>query len=733
MARDYSLLTQLEPINALRILAAFVKNENHQVLLSTLRVETLPKGTGALTRYFSSLGFPVPQDDGDWPAFGQRLSKADHGAALHALGALYKQLIRQEPTFAYSQRELPSRDDVISGLANLLMVAVPADGRPAQPTGDEYLLVVTDSTRNDAIHDVVVRHTTAVRWTSFRPNHSEAAPPNGDYILYYIKSSRDRNSDIRVEYRSGQLEGAILLDLYRAGDDNPPQLIGLPPDMKVDAEALKHFATLLRCWPKMFVGEAEPVEAPVVLAAYVPDSTASRHMLLYLGSQRFINTGANRHWEYVNMLAVGAHPLPMEELERRLHNARPEIRFRLELQYARPTPREALEVEIAALRQKQLRIERRLAELQAFHQSRPTLLCFSHEQLPVMADIIRSYRLEEVKRIKYLFFSTIDESPEGLHFLLVPPDVDLQELDPLLYWTAFAEYRNQPMRYWVDPDWSKHYYDNSSAIVFTPYGSRLSPSLHSWSAAPIDPVAGATMDDYLRDIFKERYRGKFGAQTLPAQPIYVFGGEVGRGQRLTLTLLDRAAFQPLLTRLRWLNDNLRVLHLHAATEQQIDRIAAADHRSALMELVSRRAGQIHEQFEQTALGVNDRLAEVTQQLTNATTRQFSNVSERANNFLEKARQLNERLAGIEAEYERLVVSVKQTEQELQNVRRQAEEALGQHYDKQESKIDKLIRQAENRRTTLETRVKDQIEGIQKTEAQLRETIARLHADINNDE
>jgi hypothetical protein len=270
------------------------------------------------------------------------------------------------------------------------------------------------------------------------------------------------------------------------------------------------------------------------------------------------------------------------------------------------------------LRSQQAYLAQRVAYAESLHRPRPRLLRFNPRQLAALAHTIYSFAPDSLfsarPHIRYAFRATPEE-PAGLHYLWIDPEAVRRTPDPLPLYES-----SPPMRFWLDPTWGRHYHDDGGAAggVFVPEQTALAPPLHTW--IPAD------MDDHLQRVFASAFaaaplppsrdalrrtgrRDRLGSGPTTERAgsyVYVLDRGPGNTGALELTVLERAAFEPIDASVNWLNDNiivaerLDVVHLlrETAATARADLLAtdAADAAAAARRDFLREAARTRERF-----------------------------------------------------------------------------------------------------------------------------------------
>lgn len=239
------------------------------------------------------------------------------------------------------------------------------------------------------------------------------------------------------------------------------------------------------------------------------------------------------------------------------------------------------------LRSQQAYLSQRVAYAESLQRPRPRLLRFTCAQLRALAHTIYSFDPDSLFRarphVRYAFRAT-PEDPAGRHYLWIDPQAVRRLPDPLALYDA-----SPPMRFWLDPTWSRQYHEDGGAgCVFVPEHTALAPPLHAW--IPGD------MDAHLRRVFGSPVDSH----------VYVLDRSAERADALELTLFERDAFTSIDSCVSWLNDHIVVAERldvtsvvrEAAAEARGERLSAAalDAASAAGRDFQREAARTRQRF-----------------------------------------------------------------------------------------------------------------------------------------
>jgi hypothetical protein len=247
----------------------------------------------------------------------------------------------------------------------------------------------------------------------------------------------------------------------------------------------------------------------------------------------------------VSTLSHGVEPT---NLAQHLREQAPSRGYRLTLESTRAVEEAGRDLD--RLRSQQAYLAQRIAYAESLHRPRPRLLRFNPRQLAALAHTIYSFAPDSLfsarPHIRYAFRATPQE-PAGRHYLWIDPEAVRRTSDPLPLYES-----SPPMRFWLDPTWGRHYYDDGGAAgcVFVPEQTALAPPLHTWIPGDID--------EHLRRVFARPGAWTESAAASGGSYVYVLDREPGDSNALELTVLERGAFKPINASVNWLNDNIIV-------------------------------------------------------------------------------------------------------------------------------------------------------------------------------
>ncbi|MCP4535746.1 MAG: hypothetical protein GY832_01200 [Chloroflexi bacterium] len=562
---------------------------------------------------------------------------------------------------------------------------------------------------------------------------AQVSIPNGvdQYILYHIKNDKIRGSDFVSGWRAELFKECVSLCCYQ--DKQTKYIVGMPESIVPRHDNLAYFCRILLKAPALFGGIPlqDNAETPSKILAVISPPNVCSHGTL----TRILHTGGLHFVEEWRMAPTTASltrcellPLEnsadgLEKLRRRIDEAVPRSGYQLELRHCRC--QHPNEDEYAQLWRRQDQINDRMIELESLRRNRPRprLYRFTQEQLPILADVLRSYCPDKLNKLRYGFYASRGYYPEGLHFIYANFDVTMSEMDPLVWW---GDSETQPIEFWLDPHWAYYYRSDSYSQVFVPRGTRLYPSMHSWDVR--------TMDEYLKIILSEHYHGQGGVMALDQVelPLYVFDGALGYDQKLYVIILDLEQFVPISSPecLGWLNENLYLLDQWDDTKNLIHSISDTLTDERIRSAVFSTAESTEREFDKLGHTFRKTLQDKTSILFKAINQELETIIKDTEKFVVDANDLCGRAKKLWLQYESMDEQTEKTEQlvELTDKERQA---LASHITNLEESVNEKVQQAENKRIDLEQSVDRQVAELENTREKLQTKIHELSTRLKN--
>jgi hypothetical protein len=513
--------------------------------------------------------------------------------------SVHRRITLWAPDLVGQSKPPESAVDLDGGLARLLVNGV-ADPRRAAAPSDERLFITSRASADAVVATLrrLERFATPARVARLRSAAGAPGNPEGNTVwLLHVLVDRGRHSGFSGLEALGLFESWQSLSAYESEGCRLFLTAGVPLARDLLSPLWRllsndHAAALLALAPQ---GPRD--ERFYVLCRR--DDEANGFERIALPPRAFVDSVevgfAIDASVRVSTLSHGVEPT---NLAQALREQAPSRGYRLTLESTRAVEEAGRDLD--RLRSQQAWLAQRVAYAESLHRPRPRLLRFNPRQLAALAHTIYSFAPESLfdarPHIRYAFRATPQE-PAGLHYLWIDPEAVRRTPDPLPLYES-----SPPMRFWLDPTWGRHYHDEGGAAgcVFVPEHTALAPPLHTW--IPGD------MDEHLRRAFaRPAARTEFAAAS-GGSYVYVLDRDPGDAGALELTLFEGDAFQPIVTSINWLNDNiivadrLEVAHRlrETAATARADRIAtdAADAASAARRDFLRDAARTREPFMQ---------------------------------------------------------------------------------------------------------------------------------------
>lgn len=429
---------------------------------------------------------------------------------------------------------------------------------------------------------------------------------------------------------------------------------------------LKHVRDLLTEFPELLaaIGLTNTTDQSVLLAVLPGESSSDSVLsaeLLALPAARFHrNYFLDPQYQRITVavpdlqFTQSAHHYLREYLKR--HRDSPG--YRLEL---RDTEVRTQEQNLGEIYRRYRDAEYQFHLLSEANSVRPTLMRFSHDQLPELARLMRALPLRTLNSggISYACYTPAKASPTSpadadpiselsYHYLYFHEGWnDVAEVAPLLRFARDSERpaartngRPETMRFWLDPFWARPYHTGDNrCLVFVPEHKALFPTLHGWDAAEMDKY----LSDVLNDFVPSDQRDNFARR-----PLFLFDGPFGpNDDRIAITVLDFDQFRPFQQRLDWINDHLDILEsLDSIPERRsvlVSKVAGmANHArwELIAEELASRGQQAQDQVAAVAQRSHDDIIELIRNELSVFDKQLNDAFLRLQNVLEQARRLN---------------------------------------------------------------------------------------------
>ncbi len=533
-------------------------------------------------------------------------------------------------------------------------------------------------------------------------------------FLFHVRDDQRRFSSFQSLLAGGSMDDCLVLCAFQCGD----RVVFLPRDIRPDARDLGYFCRFIKAAPNLFGIRAmkEGTERFVAVTRSGGEKTTELEFLNLTGLKffkDFLMVPRKDKGVRFRHLNLRADQERIRQLWLEIRKAAPSIGYRLEL---RPTRyMDSSELDRLRLERQRAEIACKLAYLESTTRARPILLRFTQKQLPALADVLRAFPMRIIQdgRLQYAFQAS-EREPAGLHFLLIDPNKALmEELDPLFLWD---ELDNRPMRFRLDPFWARHYHGPAvRSLVFVPEGTALFPPMHDWKPAD--------MDDYLRQVMEQWFRGRVGAGEIPEKPIYLFDGELDPEAELNISVLDRKGFQPLRMRLGWINDNLTVSHA-LGIERFIEEMAGNLNRQRLADALGRDADIVMDAFREEAVKVSTDMAGTINLMTRSLTDELERMVESTHEMAGRVRNLGRELREWE-KVEEGMMDLKEEIHERKAVVSEKSASTRNEFEKIETRIKRQLAASARKRKAIEEKIEDEVSALRGARAYIKKHLLDL--------
>ena len=593
----------------------------------------------------------------------------------------------------------------------------PQDGKPFAKT-EELLLVGPGIETQTAMKQIsnAAFHATASR-ASIADNSK-----NGHTVAFvHAVDSRNRASILGGALDGGKFPEFAACLGYRYGD----YTVFLPRESELRAgKALDCICRLVLARPSLFEGENRPPRSgPLFALTAIPENRpdtlksgadSTRHDFYYLNHLIFRSlpaTGAGV--KQTGGFAVHALENSAEQLEILEREIKENVRdagYRLRLKQPFVYPFDPDQEWDRLIRQK-ADLEFRLSCLEQVSRPRPTLLRFTEKQLPALAEVLRELPMETIRdgRLEYGYQAVENAGrnmPAAFHYVLVDPEIGV----PYSFYPAYRWEKLDPeyaMIFHLDPSWARDYRDqNPGCHVFVPDGTFLCPFMHGWKIQD--------MDRHLRDTMGQWFHGKHGVADIPQRPIYLFDRDPQHPEGIRINVLNRDHFNPLKTKLGWLNHNLNVYDQLADQgnhEDQIRRMSTSENIVSLSKKFARKAFAAKEEFDKRAETVAKDMAKNLDTLTDTLTREWENIASSADSAAKgigRSRQYLADLHAVKQDVEGLHAEITELSRQSAKYRRILEKVM-ENFDS--FILDKVVEEVDARRTRATEKFNTRIESF----------------------
>jgi hypothetical protein len=398
------------------------------------------------------------------------------------------------------------------------------------------------------------------------------------------------------------------------------------------------------------------------------------------------------------------------DLVTQLRERAPSRGYRLMLESTRAVEEAGRDLE--RLRSQHAYLSQRIAYAESLLRPRPHLLRFNAGQLAALAHTIYSFAPESLfaarPHVRYAYRATPQE-PSGLHYLWIDPGAVRRTPDPLSLYES-----SPPMRFWLDPTWGRHYYDEGSTAgcVFVPEGTALAPPLHAW--IPGD------MNAHLRRVFG-RLSTSAPAPASGDSFIYILDRQHESTEALELTVIERSAFAPIDASVNWINDNIIVAGRLDVADLLRERAAGA--RADLLEGDAiDAAAATRRDFLRAAAAARERFIKDLDAVISSINRCTFDVLQRAHLAVDAMKRLDDDMDGLADIHDRArgIASVS----DLLNDTHGSSLALRDRVSALERDVGEALRQAEAQAADEQRQVEAFIQSLEARRTELRDRLNR---------
>lgn len=718
MAEQGFFFTQLTPIQTLNILAGLGTD------VRLLRDMGAGLATESVGGYFTLV---VP----DFSVRNRaKISKNDHEKVFNRLGDIFNKI---------TKGRTPKRQNIQKNLLPLAETAIwcllksgGSDGSIQAKVG-EWLVIASkmSTTRQAKLVEDIRFHATFLRL---------AIDTNSSRLFIHVQDDKRRGSSFHSLVAGEGLADCQLLSAFEVDE----QRIFLPQNSAPSLAGLRNFRRLYLTVPELFgldernqtaslllaIGDViskddESPESDLQLRIFVVTETGSQqdesitplrpvYPLDHLDfiDQSAITPPADDYAE-IKVFNLNSTQQAIEKLAEEIKQAEPEVGYKLELR--KGYQQDDADAKRLILMEQLSELENQLAYLNSVSQPKPLLLRFTQSQLPALADAIRSFPPNDVRKgyIRYAFQAT-DINSLGWHYLWFDPSATVMtEPYPLWRWTNLDHFHT---RFWLEPFWARYYLDvDQDCLVFVPEGMALFPAFHSWDTK--------NMSQYMRDMMARWFHGQASVPELPKKPIYIFDEDQNIEGNINIQVLDRDAFKPLKTQIGWLNDNL-VVHNKIDIENYIRQMADNIGWMQLSKNVANARKKREAAFMKEAAVSNDKIADEFNQLTTVLTEEIARIKQESETCLSNIKELYNQLFDLTEELNKLNSTYKGIQTAIHQGAKKANDAQVELKNLAEG-IKNQILSAKQQQTDIENEITSTIKKLNDTRDSLQQTLKSI--------
>lgn len=608
---------------------------------------------------------------------------------------------------AQFRREAGARSLSIDGLPTPIVAAMeiamriiaPGSAREvgtverAARVGEECLIVLD---ADDTVKQIEQASMLVRRCPMTRLGVHEEAVSGAAYLVLHLDDDTDRRSTLGGLIAGGGFPAGRVLARY----DSSAGPVFLPTDWTLPMAVLRDLGRVLASYT-----DALENEETVAFGAFVDGdvTTTFRTALPVKDAQTVLGSETPTEEIVWRFLDLRESEEAAGRLRSVLADLKPRSGYRLSLHGIRDRVRGNVSLEriLEAIAE----LEVHAALIQGLQSKQLRLLRFSAEQLPAMADFLSRVPIQEIDRgkIRYGFQATA-MAPLGLHYLMYDPD-ELSLERPFPEWEWRERTNDTPIRYWVDPNWARHYGGGTGvvrSVVFTPHGTVLHPTLHSFSAGD--------MDGYLRALMLERFTGHHHSKALGEMledrsraTGFVFDRARDPDFEISVEVLDLESFKPVRQRLDWINDHLLLIDPSVVAPERITLVAESLFEGRVAESLLRETGARSSELKAASDAIDEHFLGQVGNIMKRVESEIVSMGERADDAVRFLEDLSARMVTLETLMDKEFRNFKSATREADN-------------------SDTVAADLETYRETFETRIRD---GFEKTDRFVAEAEKRI--------
>lgn len=756
--------TSLTPLEVLRLLATFAErapDAAHRYVLEDVRltVRIFDIGMPSVTL---SIPYPVPvaAPTGGGGASENAIAIAPDLIEATALNLL-RDIAREQGLQQISESSRQNATHTIYQVLPALLHSATMPGSSLLDNlayvDDETLMIARDLKPSEArdYFEKLKRNASPVRVTI-------ASAGEFRYFLFHVHHDERSFETFDSRVQADDFPACHLLRGFSGRYNQRDYRLFLPDDFQPDSRAIQFTVELMMQAPRLFQMGDEPPETAVLACVYPPEGDTHPPVFLNTRQLQFVDdwqVAPGKMYLHIGQVELQADKNDLIQLRKAIRqradtDTELDIGYRITLESAHyQSSQDTTDEELNRLRGQMASLQARIFELENIRQPRPVLLRFSRDDLPALAEKVRSFQPHQLREILYAYHPAHEDTGDGTHFLFVPPRQETL-YNPLV---AYEDNAVQPVEFWLDPNWARfydHLHSEENVYIFVPKGQMILPPMHSWQTGE--------MTDYLRSIMQMPH-----TEPIPNRPIYAIeAAESAHDTRLRVSILDYDAFQPINTPsvLGWLNDNLLVLqNMHAAKEniraffsnfiQQrssvkltdnekeflqrifeysaytdlktwITDLARDERRQTIARHLTRTADEAEAQLQERGKATADHLMQQLETLLITLQSEIERISSETADFMVQARDLNDRMIRLTAFYGVVSAEAEELDAELDRVPGSIK-TLQRELIAMQKRVQKQTEEAEHKQQKYQDIVSDAVAAVVTTRRELEDELNRL--------